>query len=113
MKDKNINGDIRISDDVVASIVGLAASEVDGITSIAGNITEEKIARSGVKNSSKGIKLQIEDGCVSVNLYMNMRYGYSIPVVTAQVQDRVSNAIENMTGLKASSVNIHIVGIDV
>ena len=113
MKDKNLNADIKISDDVVASIIGLAATEVEGITSIVPNVTYERLAKSGTKNRSKGIKLVIEDGSITADLYMNIRYGYSIPVVTSQVQERVSNAIENMSGLKVSAVNIHIVGIDV
>ena len=113
MKNNNINADIKISDDVVASIVGLAATEVEGVTSLAGNVTNERLAKSGTKNRSKGVKLIIEDGCVTTELYMNIKYGYSIPVVTAQVQERVSNAIENMSGLKVSTVNVHVVGIDV
>ncbi|MCR5766905.1 MAG: Asp23/Gls24 family envelope stress response protein [Lachnospiraceae bacterium] len=113
MKNNNINADIKISDDVVASIVGLAATEVEGVTSLAGNVTNERLARSGTKNRSKGVKLIIEDGSVTTELYMNIRYGYSIPVVTSQVQERVSNAIENMSGLKVATVNVHVVGIDV
>ena len=113
MKDKGLSADIKISDDVVASIIGLAATEVEGIASIAGNVTYERLARSGIKNKSKGIKLAIEDGSVTADLYMNIRYGYSIPNVTSLVQERVTAAVENMSGLKVSSVNIHIVGIDV
>ena len=113
MKNNEINADIKISDDVVASIVGLAATEVEGIASMAGNVTYNRLAKSGTKNKSKGIRLIIEDGAITADLYMNMRYGYSIPVVTSQVQERVCNAIENMSGLKVCAVNIHIVGIEV
>jgi len=113
MKDKNLNADIKMSDDVVASIIGLAATEVEGVTSFAGNVTYERLAKSGTKNKSKGIKLIIEDGAITADLYMNIKYGYSIPVVTSQVQERVSNAVENMSGLKVSAINIHVVGIDV
>ena len=113
MKNSSINADIKISDDVIASIVGLAATEVEGVTSLAGNVTNERLAKSGTKNRSKGIRLIIEDGRVTADLYLSVRYGYSIPVVTSQVQERVSNAIENMSGLKVSTVNVHVVGIDV
>lgn len=106
-------GDIKISDDVVASIAGLAASEVEGISSIEGNITSEIVGKLGIKNRSKGVKVVIEDKKVSADLYMNIRYGYSIPGITAQVQERVRSAIENMTGLETSMINIHIVGISV
>lgn len=106
-------GDIKISDDVVASIAGLAASEVEGITSIAGNITSDIVGKLGIKNFSKGIKLEIKDQTVSIDLFINIKYGYSIPSITAQVQERVRNAIENMTGFKTSVITIHVVGIEV
>ena len=111
----NLNelGDIKISDDVVASITGLATSEVEGVTSIAGHVTSDIVGKYGVKNLSKGIKLSIEEGVVSIDLYINIRYGYSIPKITAQVQDRVKNAIESMTGLTTSNITIHIVDIEV
>lgn len=109
----NFNGDIKISDDVVASIAGLAASEVDGIASIAGNITSDIVGKLGIKNYSKGIKLSISNQTVSMDLYINIKYGFSIPAVTTQVQERVMNAIENMTGLKTSVITIHVVGIEV
>ena len=114
IKDYNNNlGDIKISDDVVASIAGLAAMEVDGISSIAGNITSDIVRRLGIKNHSMGIKLEITDGSVLIDLYVNLRYGFSIPNVMSQVQDRVKSAIESMTGLKTTAVNIHIIGIEV
>ncbi len=109
----NTNGDIKISDDVIASIAGLAASEIEGITSIAGHITSDIVGKRGVKNLSKGIKLAFKDGQVSIDLFVNIAYGYRIPKITAQLQERVKNAIENMTGLTASSITVHIVGIEI
>ena len=111
----NINeaGDIKISDDVVAPIAGLATSEVEGVTSIAGHITSEIVGKFGVKNLSKGIKLSIENGVVSIDLYINIRYGCSIPKITALIQDKVKSAIESMTGLKTSDITIHIVDIEI
>ncbi len=106
-------GDIKISDDVVASIAGLATSEVEGVTSIAGHVTSDIVGKYGIKNLSKGIKLVINDDKVSIDLYINIRYGYSIPKITAQIQDRVKNAIESMTGLTTANVTIHIVDIEV
>lgn len=106
-------GEIKISDDVIASIAGLATSEVEGIDSMAGNITNEIVSTLGIKNSSKGVKVSIEDNSVETELYVVMKYGYSIPKVTAAVQDRVKNSIESMTGLTVSFVNVHVVGINV
>lgn len=109
----NCKCDIKISDDVVASIAVLAACEVEGISSMAGNITNEAVKKHGLKNSSKGIKLKIEDGIVTADMYVNIKFGYSIPKITEVLQDRVSSAIESMTGLKTGAITIHIVGIDI
>lgn len=106
-------GEVKISDDVVASITGLAACEVAGVDSMSGNLTSEIVAKIGIKNSSKGVKILIEDGTVVADLYVNILYGYSIPKVSALVQERVKSAIESMTGLPVLEVNIHVVGITI
>lgn len=102
---------IKISDDVVATISGLAASEVDGVDSMAGNITNEIVGKLGIKNSSKGVRIAIDGDEVTADLFINIRYGFRIPDVTSQIQDKVKTAIENMTGLKVVAVNIHVVEI--
>ncbi len=112
-RNKRPSGEIKIADDVVASIAGLAASEVEGISAMAGNITNEIVGKFGVKNSSKGVKIDVTGDKVIAELYINMKYGYSIPKISSQVQERVKNAIENMTGLEVIEVNVHIVGIDI
>lgn len=106
-------GDIKISDDVVASIAGVACSEVEGVSAMAGNITNEIIGKLGIKNSSKGVDIEILNNDVYIDLYINMKYGFSIPKVTATAQDRVKNAVENMTGLTVAQVDIHVTGIDI
>ena len=105
-------GEVQIADEVVAIIAGLAATEVDGVASMAGNITNELVSKLGMKNLSKGIRVEVLDGKVSVDVALNISYGYSIPEVSAKVQDRVKNAIENMTGLEVSIVNIRIASVD-
>ncbi len=110
-KDFVSESQIKISDDVVATISGLAASEVDGVDSMAGNITNEIVGKLGIKNSSKGVKIAIEEDEVTVELFINIKYGFRIVDVTSQIQEKVKNAIENMTGLKVVAVNIHVVEI--
>ena len=105
-------GEVKIASDVVAAIAALAATEIDGVYSMAGNITNELIGKLGMKNLSKGIRVEVLDGKVSVDVALNISYGYSIPEVSAKVQDRVKNAIENMTGLEVSIVNIRIASVD-
>ena len=104
-------GEVRIADEVVAIIAGLAATEVEGVDSMAGNITNELVGKLGMKNLSKGVKVDVTEEHVSVVLSLNLKYGYSIPAVCETVQEKVKNAIENMTGLTVLEVNIKIVGV--
>ena len=96
----------------MAIIAGLAATEVEGVDSMAGNITNELVGKLGMKNLSKGVKVDVTEEHVSVDLSLNIRYGYNIPAVSEQVQDKVSAAIENMTGLTVLDVNIKIAGVN-
>lgn len=105
-------GVVQIADEVVAIIAGLAATEVDGVASMAGNVTNELVSRLGMKNLSKGVKVSVIEGKVNVDLALNLCYGYSIPVISKNVQERVKTAIENMTGLEVVEVNIRIAGVD-
>ena len=109
--EKDKIGEVQIADDVVAIIAGLAATEVDGVDSMAGNITNELVAKLGMKNLSKGVKVELTEEHVSVDLSLNIKYGYSIPTVSEKVQEKVQNAIENMTGLSVLDVNIRIAGV--
>lgn len=103
-------GEVKIADEVVAIIAGLAATEVEGVSSMAGNITNELVSKLGMKNLSKGVRVEVLSGIVNVAL--NIAYGYSIPEVSAKVQERVKSAIENMTGLEVSIVNVRIATVD-
>lgn len=105
-------GDVRIADEVVAIIAGLATTEVEGVSSMAGNITNEIVSRLGMKNLSKGIIVEVMENEVKVDVAINIAYGYSIPDVSAKVQDKVKSAIENMTGLAVAVVNIRIASVD-
>lgn len=111
--EKEMMGEVRIADEVVAIIAGLAATEVDGVDSMAGNITNELVGKLGMKNLSKGVKVDVTEEHVSVDLSLNIKYGYNIPDVSERVQDRVKSAIENMTGLTVLDVNIHIAGVNI
>lgn len=104
-------GEVQIADEVVAIIAGLAATEVKGVASMAGNITNELISRLGMKNLSKGVKVLVTDQSVDVDLTLNIDYGYSIIKVSEMVQDKVKSAIENMTGLEVAMVNIRIASV--
>lgn len=105
-------GEVRVADEVVAIIAGLAATEVEGVSSMAGNITNEIVSRLGMKSLSRGVKVYVGES-VSVDLTLQLKYGYSIPDVCARVQERVKSAIETMTGLEVTEVNVRIAGVDI
>lgn len=113
-EEKEFTSEVKIAGDVIATIAGLAATEIEGIASMQGNLTNELVGKLGMKNLTKGVTIQFdEDGTsVHVALAVIMKYGYSIPKVCKAVQDRVKAAIENMAGLKVMDVNINIVGVE-
>ena len=104
-------GQVQIADEVVAIIAGLAATEVEGVASMAGNITNELVSKLGKKSLSKGIRVKVEDGIVNVNVALNIAYGYSVPKTCKKVQEKVKAAIENMTGLEVEKVDIQIANV--
>ena len=113
IKDNANLGEVKIADEVVAIIAGLAANEDEGVASMAGNATKELIGKLGVKSLSKGVKVDVLEGVVTVSLALNLKYGYSIKQITAKVQEKVKAAIENMTGLEVADVNIRIAGVEI
>ena len=103
-------GEVQIADEVVAIIAGLAATEVEGVGSMAGNITNELVGKLGMKNLSKG---DVLEDVVCVDLALNIEYGFNILETSKRVQERVKAAIENMTGLTVSDVNVRIASVEI
>ena len=106
-------GEVRIADSVVANIALLAAKETEGVFDTVGNAANEIMTKVGVKSASKGVRVEIIDSVVSIDLALIMQYGYNIPNTCKKVQDKVKNSIENMTGLEVSDVRIRIAGINI
>ena len=104
---------IQISNDVIAVIAGVAVSEVQGVSSMAGGfaggITE---VLSGKKNLAKGIKVEKEENSVKIDVNIIVEYGTRIPDVAFEIQNRVKTAVENMTGLNVEEVNVHVQGVN-
>lgn len=113
IEENNSLGKVQIADDVVAIIAGLAAGEVEGVYRLTGNLTNELASRLGKKNPAKGVKVELLPGQVKVDIAIEVLYEYSIPSVSSQVQDKVKQAIETMTGLSVEEVNIRIAGVRV
>ncbi len=110
---KTENEGIKISNDVVAVIAGVAVSEVQGVSGMAGGfaggITE---VLSGKKNLAKGIKVDIEEEKVKIDVNIIVEYGSRIPDVAFEIQNRVKKSVEGMTGLKVEEVNVHVQGVN-
>lgn len=106
------NSEIKIADDVVAVIAGVAVSEVPGVANMAGGfaggISE---VLSGKKNLSKGIKVEVGEKEAKIDVNIIVEYGTRIPDVAFEIQNRVKKAVETMTGLKVLEVNVHVQGV--
>lgn len=107
------NEGIQISNDVIAVIAGVAVSEVQGVSSMAGGfaggISE---VLSGKKNLAKGIKVDKEENKVKIDVNIIVEYGTRIPDIAFEIQNRVKTSVENMTGLKVGEVNVHVQGVN-
>lgn len=107
------NNEIRIADDVVAVIAGVAVSEVPGVSDMAGGfaggITE---VLSGKKNMAKGIKVEVGEKDTKIDVNIIVEYGVRIPDVAFEIQNRVKKAVETMTGLNVLEVNVHVQGVN-
>lgn len=107
------HGEVVIMDEVIAVIAGLAAMEVEGVASMAGNATKELISKLGKKLLSKGVKVDVLEGVVSIAIALNIKYGYNVMSVCEKVQDKVKATVESMTGLAVADVNVRVAGVDV
>ena len=105
-------GNIKISVDVVAKLASIAASEIDGVSGMHKTFVSEVTQKFVKKNSSQGVKVDIDDGMANIDLYLVVKYGVKIPELAWNVQEAVKSTVEEMTGLNVTSVNIHIEGIE-
>ena len=104
-------GSVRIADEVVSIIAGMAATEVDGIAGMSGGLVGGIAEILGKKNLAKGVKVEVGETEAAVDLYIIVKFGVRIPDVALNVQEKVKNAIESMTGLSVVEVNVHVQGV--
>ena len=107
----NTLGEVKIADEVVAVIAGLATTETEGVASMAGDISGDIISRLSMKKLVKGVKVEVIENHVIVDVSINVFYDTNIPSVSQKIQDKVKLAIENMTGLEVIEVNVKVIGI--
>lgn len=110
---EDVKGCIKISDDVIASIAGIAARETEGVAGMSSGIAGEIYEFIGKKVPSKGVKVETGEGTVNVDVYIIVNYGVKINEVAGEVQVRVKNAVEEMTNLNPETVNVHVQGIKI
>ncbi|MCR5154269.1 MAG: Asp23/Gls24 family envelope stress response protein [Lachnospiraceae bacterium] len=112
--DTEFSSEVKIAEDVIATVAVLAATEVEGIASTQGNLTNEIVRSLGMKNKTKGVTVRFNEdkSAVSVELNLIMQYGYSIPKTCKLAQEKVKSAVENMVGLKCNEVSINIVEVN-
>ena len=113
LREDDSMGSVKIADDVVAMIAALAATEVDGVSSMNGNLTHEIMNKIGYKNLARGVKVEVFNKKGRVDLSIIIEYGYNIPGTSQKVQTKVQTAIESMTGLEVTDVNVRIAGVNI
>ena len=111
VKKENGLGTIRVADEVVSIIAGLATTEVAGVAGMSGGIAGGIAEILGRKNFSKGVKVEVGEKEAAVDLYIIVKYGIRIPEVALAAQENVKRAIETMTGLTVVEVNVHVQGV--
>ncbi|WP_071460085.1 Asp23/Gls24 family envelope stress response protein [Bacillus massilinigeriensis] len=104
-------GKVEIAPEVIEVIGGIAASEVEGVSQMRGSFAAGVVERLGKKNHGKGVKVELSDEGIIVDVFCVMKFGVSIPAVAQKIQDNIRQALLNMTALEAAEVNIHVVGI--
>lgn len=102
---------IKISNDAVATYAGIAVSEVKGVYGKGGTFSGLTEALSGKKNITKGIKVDVDEKTVKIDVNIIVVYGARIPDVAFEIQSRVKKTVENMTGLNVSEVNVNVLGV--
>lgn len=107
----NDMGAIRIADEVVSTIAGLAAVDVEGVAAMSGSLTAGLTEILGRKNLSKGVKVEVGETEAAIEAFVVVEFGFPIPVVARGVQNQVKTAVESMTGLTVTGVNVHVVGV--
>lgn len=108
----NEMGAIRIADEVVSTVAGLAAIDVDGVATMSGGWGTDLAEKLGKKSFGKGIKVEVTEDETRIDIFMIVEYGFPIPEVAENVQKEVKSAVENMTGLKVKAVNVNVLGVN-
>ncbi|MCD6321533.1 MAG: Asp23/Gls24 family envelope stress response protein [Clostridiales bacterium] len=106
-------GSLKVTDDVIAIIAGLATVEVEGVYSMSGGLTGGIAEVLGIKNLSKGIKVETKEDNIYINIYIIAEFGARIPEVAWNIQEKVKKTVERMTGMRVMEANIHVQSVNI
>ncbi len=104
-------GKVEIAPEVIEVVTSIAAAEIEGVATMRGNFATGVAEKLGRKSHGKGVKVDLEDDGISVDVYVVMNYGVSIPDVAKQIQENIHQTLKTMTAIDLNAVNIHVVGI--
>ena len=105
------DGSVNISEDVVAAIASEAIGEIEGVGAMMTTMTEQLTEQFMGKKPARGVRMEIQDGEITLDVYLIVKYGFAIPEIAAKVQDAVMGAVETMTGFSVKAVNVHVGGV--
>ena len=105
------DGSINISEDVVVAIASEAIGEIEGVGAMMTTMTEQLTEQFMKKKPARGVHMEVQDGEITLDVCLTVRYGFAIPEIAAKVQDAVMSAVASMTGFSVKSVNVHVGGI--
>ncbi|MCP8967051.1 Asp23/Gls24 family envelope stress response protein [Ectobacillus ponti] len=104
-------GKVEIAPEVIEVIAGIASTEVEGVAAMRGNFAAGVVEKLGRKNHGKGVRVELTNEGIVVDVYVQMYFGVSIPSVAQRIQDNIRQALLTMTGLDLKEVNVHVVGV--
>lgn len=104
-------GTVEIAPEVIEVITGIAASEVEGVSAMRGNFATDVVERFGKKSHGKGVKVDLTENGILIDLFVVLNFGVSIPKVAQQLQENIRQTLKNMTALDIDEINVHVVGV--
>ncbi|MDV2580949.1 Asp23/Gls24 family envelope stress response protein [Alkalibacillus haloalkaliphilus] len=113
VSEDNSLGRVEIAPEVIEVIAGIAANEVSGVANMRGNIASNVTERLGKKKHGKGVKVELTEEGIEIDVYTVLDYGVSIPKVCEKIQDNIRTTLKNMTALEIIEINVHVVGVQI
>lgn len=104
-------GSVEIAPEVIEIVTGIAASEIEGLSSMRGNFASGVVERFGKKSHGKGVKVELTESGIMIDLYVVLDFGVSIPEIAQKLQTNIRQTIKGMTALEIAEINVHVVGI--